>query len=348
MGPPTVAKPGSRSPKPAEQASWSPVAKQLWESDFLDHKKVMPQAWIWHYLDDYVFSFAGNQQDGTLKLRSPVWEHVRALRRDLDVLRARDATTHDAVYRHQLQVWNRITEHLVRVGLADMEVFEQAELVAHFKRSISRLTIRRDKMPDGASDGDPCGAGDVSSAVDHFDVAIRNLLKSACHAQYFIHGMNGGYTLRFTPIGPHAGKMFDFPYNPVWMELNNPCEVPSKHPDERFHRPVQLVNQPMLVANGLKGVTQNTQFTLQTKMCVVTPWTFGGEEAREYVYPGFEKGWELIPFDVREENERKYLEEQRMKEQQKPQPLVEGRKDGEPQATDGHAIDNSAEDAPCK
>lgn len=65
-------------------SSWSPVAEQLWGSDFLAHREAMVQAWIWHYLDDYLFSFAGNQQDGTLELRSPVWEHVRALRRDLD------------------------------------------------------------------------------------------------------------------------------------------------------------------------------------------------------------------------------------------------------------------------
>jgi hypothetical protein len=65
-------------------SSWSPVAKQLWKSDFLAHPEAMVQAWIWHYLDDYLFSFADNQRDGTLELRSPVWEHVRALRRDLD------------------------------------------------------------------------------------------------------------------------------------------------------------------------------------------------------------------------------------------------------------------------
>ncbi|EAQ88769.1 predicted protein [Chaetomium globosum CBS 148.51] len=329
-------------------SSWSPVAKQLWESDFLGHQKAMVQAWIWHYLDDYVFSFAGNQQDGILKLRSPVWEHVQVLRRDLDVLRARDATIHDVVYRHQFQVWNRLTEHLVRGGLEDRESFDQAELVAHFKRSIGRLTILRDKTPDDASDGDHCDAGDASSAVDHFDAAIEGLLKSACHAQYFIHGMDWGYTLRFTPIGPHAGKMFDFPYNPGWMELNNPVEVPSKHPNEVDHPPVQLVSQPMLVASGLKGAKHNTTFTLRTSMCVVTPWTFGGKEARPYVYYGFEKGWELVPFDVRSENQRKYHERKRMEEQQKSQPLVEGLKDGESQATDGHAIDDSVADAPCK
>ena len=64
--------------------SWSPVARQLWESDFVAHREAMVQAWIWHYLDDYIFSFAGSQRDGPLKVRSPVWEHVRTLRRDLD------------------------------------------------------------------------------------------------------------------------------------------------------------------------------------------------------------------------------------------------------------------------
>jgi hypothetical protein len=65
--------------------SWSPAAKQLWQSDFIAHREAMVRAWIWHYLDDNLFSFAGAAQDGTLvPLSSSTWEHVRALRRDLD------------------------------------------------------------------------------------------------------------------------------------------------------------------------------------------------------------------------------------------------------------------------
>lgn len=248
-----------------------------------------------------------------------------------------------------------MTEHLVRGGLADNKVFDPEELVAHFKRSLSRLADRRDKIPDVASDGSLCGPGDtpgdIPSAVDRFDVAIRGLLESACQAQYFIHGMNGGYTLRFTPVGEESDKLFGFRFNPGWMDLNDPIEIPSKRPDERGYPPVQLVSQPMLAASGLKGAKNNTRYTLRTPMCVVTPWTFGGEKAQPYIFAGFEKGWELIPADLWDEHRNRAEERKRReKEQQEPQqkPLVEGNRDAEPQTTDGHAIDSSGDDAPCE
>ncbi|KAK3296461.1 uncharacterized protein B0H64DRAFT_170728 [Chaetomium fimeti] len=326
-------------------SSWSPVAKELWESDFLAHPEAMVQAWIWHYLDDYLFSFAGNQQDGALKLRSPVWEHVRALRRDLDVLRARQANFHDVVYRHQFQVWSRLTEHLVRGGLDDMDVFDPEELATHFKRSLRRIAARRDEIPDGAYDGGLCKNGDIHDPADRFDSSIRSLLQSACRAQYFIHGMEGGYALRFTPVGDHAGKMFDIPFNPIWMEENNPIEVPTKRPNDPVYPRVQLVTQPMLAANSKKSPSENTTFTLLTPMRVVTPWTFGGEGARPHVLPGLEKGWHL-----RMENQRKLLQMKYREEQQKEQQklLTKWSKDGESQAKDGHAIADSKEDTPCE
>jgi hypothetical protein len=66
--------------------TWSPVAKQLWGSEFEGHREALVRAWIWHYLDDNFFSFSGGgAPDGALvEFGSPVWEHVRALRRDLD------------------------------------------------------------------------------------------------------------------------------------------------------------------------------------------------------------------------------------------------------------------------
>jgi hypothetical protein len=69
---------------------WSPVAKQLWESEFEGHREALVRAWIWHYLDDNFFSFSGGgAPDGALiEFESPVWEHVRALRRDLDGTKA--------------------------------------------------------------------------------------------------------------------------------------------------------------------------------------------------------------------------------------------------------------------
>jgi hypothetical protein len=38
--------------------TWSPVAKQLWESEFEGHREALVRAWIWHYLDDNFFSFS--------------------------------------------------------------------------------------------------------------------------------------------------------------------------------------------------------------------------------------------------------------------------------------------------
>ncbi|SPQ25716.1 1a95b422-4dc1-4a86-9963-5e7186f50c9d [Thermothielavioides terrestris] len=44
------------------------------------------RAWIWHYLDDNLFSFAASAD--LVRFASPVWDHVRALRHHLSVLRA--------------------------------------------------------------------------------------------------------------------------------------------------------------------------------------------------------------------------------------------------------------------
>jgi hypothetical protein len=64
---------------------WTPVAQNLWESDFDDHREAMVRAWIWHYLDDNLFSFSPSAGPGELvSCASPVWEHVRLLRRDVD------------------------------------------------------------------------------------------------------------------------------------------------------------------------------------------------------------------------------------------------------------------------
>jgi hypothetical protein len=45
----------------------------------------MVRAWIWHYLDDNLFSFGGGTQGQPLvALSSPVWEHFRALRQEFN------------------------------------------------------------------------------------------------------------------------------------------------------------------------------------------------------------------------------------------------------------------------
>lgn len=39
--------------------TWTSVAKELWESEFAEHREALVRAWIWHYLDDNFFSFSG-------------------------------------------------------------------------------------------------------------------------------------------------------------------------------------------------------------------------------------------------------------------------------------------------
>lgn len=45
----------------------------------------MIRAWIWHQLDDNLFSLAGDaREEDLVQLSSATWEHVRTLRQDLD------------------------------------------------------------------------------------------------------------------------------------------------------------------------------------------------------------------------------------------------------------------------
>jgi hypothetical protein len=64
---------------------WSPVAKELWESEFVEVREALVRAWIWHYLDDNLFSWRGGDEDAGQLVRtsSPAWECVRSLRRHL-------------------------------------------------------------------------------------------------------------------------------------------------------------------------------------------------------------------------------------------------------------------------
>ena len=64
---------------------WSPVAQQLWGSEFASHQEALIRAWIWHYLDDTMLSFSGDGSSAeSLPCASPVWTHFRALSRELD------------------------------------------------------------------------------------------------------------------------------------------------------------------------------------------------------------------------------------------------------------------------
>jgi hypothetical protein len=64
---------------------WSPVARQLWESDFDEHKDGLISAWVWRYLDYHIFWSPGAADDAAppLPCATPAWEYARGLRREL-------------------------------------------------------------------------------------------------------------------------------------------------------------------------------------------------------------------------------------------------------------------------
>lgn len=64
---------------------WSPMAKQLWESDFSKHQAALVQVWIWRYVEETFLFFSNStaSPEGDVPCASPVWEHVRTLTRDL-------------------------------------------------------------------------------------------------------------------------------------------------------------------------------------------------------------------------------------------------------------------------
>ncbi|KAK3294348.1 uncharacterized protein B0H64DRAFT_433529 [Chaetomium fimeti] len=278
-------------------SSWSPAARQLWESDFLAHHEAMVRAWIWHYLDDNLFSFAGGAQGQSLvALSSPVWEHFRAFRRDLNVLLHDPKGPDDHLYRIQFYAWSRMTEHLVRKGLGEEDSIKAADLVPHYKKHL-RLILQDgdDKIPDDAHDGDlRWRFGDIEDTPGgppHHQ--IRQLIEAALIAQYYVHGVYpGSHTLRFSPIG--SDSIFGFPVDEEWMKLTYPVEIPYYRPGSEEMPPVQLVSDPMLVVSGVDGLSYDRKFTRHAPMRVVAPWTFGGKEAAPFVYPGFEKGWEQV------------------------------------------------------
>ncbi|KAK3291030.1 uncharacterized protein B0H64DRAFT_446828 [Chaetomium fimeti] len=282
--------------------SWSPVAQELWESDFLAHREGIVQACIWHYLDDNLFSFAPDLEERVLvKPSSPVWEYVRGLRRELNRLGICKSEHDGRIYPIQFSVWSRLTEHLVRGGLGLQRSVAPAHLVAHFKSYHRQFVVDGEHMfPDDPHAEDLDYIGVIDNDTDSYNYVIRRLLRSALRAQVFLHGMPGRYTLRFSPIGSYETS--EFPFDEDWMRPANASEVPptrrGEQPDEPLP-PVQLVSQPMLVASGLDGLSFDREFSLVTHMEVITPWTFGGPEAKEFLRPGYEKGWELLPAEVR-------------------------------------------------
>ncbi|KAK4234782.1 hypothetical protein C8A03DRAFT_46961 [Achaetomium macrosporum] len=291
---------------------WTPDAKRLWESDFGWHREALVRAWIWHYLDDNIFSFSPSAGAGELvKCSSPVWEHVRLLWQDLDVLRTRDGVfrdflyIHEPLYRIQFHAWRRLTESLVRRGLGVEHFVNAADLVPHFKRSLRQLLADGEtKLPDHPKDTKnwrPLIELEwAGTMIDWLHINIRSFLREARDVQYYIHGMIGTYALRFSPIG--SDKLWGFPFDEKCMQDFSPPDIPRIRPGEALLPPVKLVSDPMLVVSGTNGRGIEADFTVRTRMQVVAPWTYGGEEADRHRFPGLEKGWEER--DIKEVEER--------------------------------------------
>ncbi|KAK3297942.1 uncharacterized protein B0H64DRAFT_458567 [Chaetomium fimeti] len=270
--------------------SWSPAARELWESDFAKHQEALVQVWIWRYVEETLFFFSNStaSPDGDAACCSPVWEHVRTLTRDLQPVRT---LKHDEylenVCRIQFNGWRRITEHLVRMGLGLKEFATPAVLMAHCKKSLRQLLVDGEtQLPDLAHDADWRARGDGHDAIDKMSFALKRVFESALKVQYCIHGLEGTYSLRFTPIDSDSDQPWGFPFEDGPMRLFNPPELnPLK--DDGGLPSVQLVCVPMLTVNKRYDEGFGKVFTQKAPMSVVTPRVFAGEEAwsncKEYV-----------------------------------------------------------------
>ncbi|KAK4042028.1 hypothetical protein C8A01DRAFT_33914 [Parachaetomium inaequale] len=229
--------------------------------------------------------------DDLVKCRSS-WTHVRALRGDLDVVRAREdaAGNHGSVFLIQFHAWVRITEHLVRQGLGLDEFASPYTMMAHFKQSLRHLLTNGTQLPDQTADARWEDWGYTLNATDQRSRGLKRLLRDVLSVQYFIHGLEGSHAVRFTPLG--TDKLWGFPFDKDWMRLQNAVEVPPSRPGDEALPPVQLVSDPMLVVSGRHDLGYDQHFGLLAPTTVVTPWTFGGEEAREHVWPQRRQEWE--------------------------------------------------------
>ncbi|KAK3896770.1 hypothetical protein C8A05DRAFT_39680 [Staphylotrichum tortipilum] len=257
-------------------SEWSPVACQLWESDFDVHQDGLVQAWIWHYLDDNIFWSAGatGAAEGLAPCASPVWEHVRALRRELHVVRTRHSSTpkhrcmdflRSQSHLVHLQTWGRLTEDLVLDGLGlegrALEPFSPEQLIPHFKKSLRLLVADGNaKIPDHEDDTDwaPCelfaNDGDIHKSV-------KKMLGCALGMRHFLHGLPA-----------------------KWMEDCNSSFISRQRPGEDGPPPpVQLVVQPMLVKSGFDRTRNVRGFHLRYPMRTISTWTFDAKDA----YPGY-------------------------------------------------------------
>lgn len=115
-----------------------------------------------------------------------------------------------------------------------------------------------------------------------------DVLWSALEVQRFVGAMVGDFTFRFSPLG--TADIHGFPFDKNWMDQGGGIPVPEERPDGTLP-PVQLVAMPMLVYRGLNQIRYDDEFALWgpgTRMKVLAPWTFGGEEAEKVAWPGKE------------------------------------------------------------
>lgn len=295
-------------------SEWSPVARQLWESDFEEHQDGLLQAWVWHYLEDNIFWSAGatGAVEELAPCASPLWEYVRGLRRELHGMRSRVAfllidRADPGVFavsavrvRHSntpktalmdplrsqnrlahLQTWGRLTESLAMHGLGHhgqkLEPFSPEQLIPHFKKSIRQLVVDGDATIPDREDNTWVRFEIWATLEGDFHKMIQQMLFSANNVRHFFHGMAAVWDLRFSP--PDVDKPWGFAYDDECMWGRDPAGVPWSRPGEEARPPVQLVIQPMLVKSGFDGARMIQGFHTWACMQTLSPWTFDINDA---------------------------------------------------------------------
>ena len=195
-------------------------------------------------------------------------------------------------HRVQYHFWRRLTASLVGEGLGLEGFADPADLVPHFKTSLRLLLVEgQAKIPDYPTDGDWNLGHDSHDPFKALSSSIKWVVRHSLTLQEYQQSMTLSCRLRFTPIG--SDKHWGFPVDGEWMRDLGPPHIPETRPGEPMPL-VQLVSDPMLVMSGQGGWNYEKDFELwpKARMVVVTPWTFGGEEAEEHFVDGYDKDYE--------------------------------------------------------
>jgi len=242
--------------------------------------------------------------------------------------------------RHRIQYhfWRRLTDSLVREGLGLPKFATPADLVPHFRTSLKSLVADgKTRIPDIPSDKHWPHADDVDDSSHELNDNMLSILTHTMTLQRYQHGMTGSCRLRFTPIG--SDSLWGFPVDEESMRDFDPPEIPRTRPGEPLPL-VQLVSDPLLVISGVDGWSYETDIKpwSKTRMVVVAPWTFGGEEAEKHTYPGFEKGW----------RERMAKEAEEAEEQEAAERTLAGRQTTKSKTKDrAKEAEEDDQNAPC-